>query len=47
MDDDKQAKFKSYRRVIFMMKKTIKWTIWLGMAGVLYHFALVKSMQKP
>ena len=48
MDSEQnQAQFKSYRRVMFMLGKTIKWTIWAGLAGVLYHLVLVKRVEKP
>lgn len=47
MDENTQAKFKSYRRVMFLLGKTIKYTIWTGMALFVYHFALVKKMEKP
>ena len=47
MDEQTQTKFKSYRRVMFILKKTIKYTIWLGMAGIIYHLVLVKKVQRP
>jgi len=32
---------------MFIFKKTIKYTIWLGMAGIIYHLVLVKKVQRP
>jgi hypothetical protein len=47
MDEEGQAKFKTYRRVMFLLGKTVKYTIWTGLAIFFYHFALVKRLEKP
>ena len=44
-DDPKQ--FKAHRKIMFLMGKTIKYTMWAAMAIFAYHFALLKKMKKP
>lgn len=47
MDEEKTAKFKTYRRVMFLLGKTVKYTIWTGFAIFMIHLYLVKTQEKP
>lgn len=41
------AKFKTYRRVLFVLGKTVKYSLWATFAVFLYHMYLIKKLEKP
>jgi len=45
--DESSPQFKTYRRVLYMIGKSIKYTIWGAFGIFLYHMFLVKKYEKP
>ena len=46
-DSEQRAEFKTHRRIIFLIRKGLKYTIWMVSAAFLYHFYLVTNKEKP
>ena len=44
---EQKAEFKTYRRIMFLFGKLLKYTCWLGMSIFFYHLYLVTNKEKP
>ena len=42
-----EKKFKTHRKALFLLGKTLKYTIWATMGIFFYHFMLLKKMKNP
>lgn len=45
--EDRVDKFKPYRRIMFAIGKTIKYSIWFSIVYFWYHMYLLKKTPKP